>query len=97
MTTPSIDDALVVRFQRQLDAIDDAIDAIIADRAESATFEGNTINRISLEKLERERGIINARLLRRVAQLQGRSLNFGMTVTTTPSRAVAESQETAGG
>ena len=50
---------------------DAAIQQVLGDRADRASFEGNSIERIKLDELEKERGKLSWRLTRALARGAG--------------------------
>lgn len=70
-------DARIQRLVARRDKIDDAIDALLDDRAERASFESWTVDRIQLERLETQRAYVNYQILRRIGSLNSLDVNFG--------------------
>ena len=59
------------RIREDLEEADAAIRQILGDRADSATFDGNVIERIKLAELEKERARLSWRLTQALARGAG--------------------------
>lgn len=83
-TTPAPEE--LTALQTSLTKVKEAIERLVTDGAESASFEGNTVNRIQLERLEQERDLLNYRIGEKLGQLHGVDIRFGsVKVTRNPS------------